>query len=215
MRIILTIIAILLASLLAAAGVAYSGLYNVAADEPHWSATTRLLETVRVRSIARRAAAVQPPNLDDPQLVLKGAGQYAAMCSTCHHAPGMKENQLAKGLYPAPPALHERQVDPREAFIVIKHGLKMTGMPAWGGDHGDEAVWSLVAFVRKLPGMTPQQYRDFVRKAPADDEAAAHAETPGPSQAAMPPHAEQSPSGEPSRATGEGHSRGHPASAAR
>jgi len=166
---IVTAAALLLAIVLAAAGIAYAGLYDVAADEPHWGVTSRVLETVRERSIARRAAKLQAPKLDDPRLVLKGAGQYDAMCAACHLAPGMKRSALANGLYPPPPRLHEHRMDPRESFVVIKHGIKMTAMPAWGGEHGDEDVWSVVAFLAKLPDMTAQQYNDIVRQAPADE----------------------------------------------
>lgn len=170
---------VLLAGLVAGAGVVYLGLYNVAADVPHWEITTRVLQTVRERSVERRAEAVEVPDLRDQQLVLKGAGQYAAMCVNCHLAPGLPENQLSRGLYPSPPRLDQHELDPRKAFIVIKHGLKMTGMPAWGGDHGDEAVWSLVAFAMALPGMDAERYRELVRRAPPDEEMHGTAAAPG------------------------------------
>jgi mono/diheme cytochrome c family protein len=156
-----TTITLLLAATLGA-GFVYSGLYDVSADNPHASATARVLEVVRDRSVARTAAGVKPPELNDPRRVLEGAGQYAAMCSSCHLAPGMKETSLAKGLQPPPPRLHEGRLDPREAFVIIKHGLKMTGMPAWGADHSDADIWSLVAFLNALPGMSGEQYRDIV-----------------------------------------------------
>ena len=37
---------------------------------------------------------------------------------------------------------------------MVKHGLKMTGMPAWGVTHNDELLWDVVAFLRKLPELT-------------------------------------------------------------
>lgn len=46
----------------------------------------------------------------------------------------------------------------------------MSGMPAWGRDHDDATLWSIVAFVNKLPAMTPQQYKEIVSKAPPDEE---------------------------------------------
>lgn len=80
------------------------------------------------------------------------------MRPSCHLAPGVRPNELSKGLYPAPPQLAQSPcLDPRVSYTVIKHGLKMTGMPAWGGPHGDEQVWSLLAFVAKMPGMSPHQ----------------------------------------------------------
>lgn len=172
-----------LASLIAGAALAYSGLYNVAADDPHWDATSRLLATFRARSIERRARdVVVPANLSDEQVVLKGAGQYSAMCAGCHLAPGLKRSELSRGMYPMPPELAKVRLDPKVSFFVIKHGIKMSGMPAWGGPHGDEQIWNLVAFVSRLPELTPRQYQEMLRSPAADAAAAMAAHGP----AAMP-----------------------------
>jgi len=111
------------------------------------------------------------PNLDDPQLILKGAGQYAAMCTGCHLSPGVDDTELRAGMYPQPPNLSRVHVDPKEAFWVIKHGIKMSAMPAWGmAGHDDPTIWSMVAFLEKLPGMTPAEYKAIVAKAPPDED---------------------------------------------
>lgn len=158
--------------ILAVLGFAYacSGYYNIGADVPHWPLTYRFLTMTRDRSIEHHTQSINMPNLDDQSLVLKGAGQYAAMCTGCHLAPGMHESELRAGLYPKPPELAEDRIDPREAFWVIKHGIKLTAMPAWGATHDDDTIWSIVAFVRKLPGLTPAQYKDIVAKAPPDED---------------------------------------------
>lgn len=149
----------------------WTGIYNPGADSPHWKITYDLMQASRERSIEHHAAAISvPPNLNDPQVILKGAGQYAAMCTTCHLAPGKEDSELRPGLYPQPPNLSKVSVDPRKAFWVIKHGLKMSAMPAWGESHDDATIWSMVAFLQKLPGMTPQQYKEIVAKAPPDED---------------------------------------------
>lgn len=148
-----------------------SGLYDIGADNPHWKITYALIQAMRARSLDYHSSEIiVPSNLDDPQLILKGAGQYAAMCTNCHLAPGMKNSELRPGLYPQPPNLCKVRVNPREAFWVIKHGLKMSAMPAWGASHDDATIWSMVAFLQKLPGMTPLQYREIVAKAPPDED---------------------------------------------
>ena len=162
----------------------YSGLYNIGADDHHWSLTYNAMQTVRDRSIHVRSEHIPVPNLDDPQLILKGAGQYAAMCTSCHLEPGVENSELREGMYPQPPNLSKVHVDPQDAFWVIKHGIKMSAMPAWGGSHDDETIWSMVAFIEKLPTMTPQQYKAIVAKAPPDedmdmDEGGGHAHQPG------------------------------------
>ena len=67
----------------------YIGIYDIAADQPHWNVTSKVIEVLRDRSIKTRIAEVTvPANLDDPGLVKKGAGQFAAMCAICHTGPG-------------------------------------------------------------------------------------------------------------------------------
>jgi mono/diheme cytochrome c family protein len=163
---------VLLAAIGAAAFGIYGGLYNVAADVPHTQPVFWLMTTVRERSIDVRAAnVVVPSDLADPKRLALGAGQYAEMCSTCHLAPGMKRTEISRGLYPRAPELRRgSSLTPGEEFWVVKHGLKMSGMPAWGVTHNDELLWDVVAFLRKLPELTPDQYQALVKSAPRTHE---------------------------------------------
>jgi mono/diheme cytochrome c family protein len=162
----------LLLLLAAVAVTIYEGLYNVAADVPHTQPVYWLVETLRERSVAARARdIVVPSNLDDANRISKGAGQYADMCSGCHLAPGMKRTEISQGLYPRPPELrHKTDLTAAEQFWIVKHGVKMTAMPAWGVTHDDELLWDVVAFVRKLPELTPEQYQTMVKNAPKHEE---------------------------------------------
>ena len=148
----------------------YSGFYNMGADAHHWPLTSHVIGTLRDRSIATHSQDIQLPALGDANLVLKGAGQYAAMCVGCHLAPGMKDSELRPGLYPMPPDLSQTRVDAKEAFWIIKHGIKMSAMPAWGSSHDDATIWSIVAFLQKLPALDASQYKSIVAKAPRDEE---------------------------------------------
>ena len=148
----------------------YSGLYNIGADDHHTKPVFALLQTMRDRSIRERSQHIRGPSLDDPQMILKGAGQYAAMCTGCHLAPGMADSEIRPGLYPQPPNLSRGRVDSKDAFWAIKHGIKMSAMPAWGGSHDDPTIWSMVAFLQELPDMTPAQYKDIVSRAPPDED---------------------------------------------
>lgn len=141
------------------------GLYNVAADEEHTSLVYSVIETARERSIAVRASDVDVPDLADPQRIRRGAGNYDSMCAGCHLAPGVKETEISRGLYPAPPNLaNAKNVDPARAFWIIKHGIKTTGMPAWGKSMEDQYIWDMVAFLREMPGMTADKYASEVRE---------------------------------------------------
>src|SRR5215813_1512579 len=152
------------AIVLAVAVFAYSGLFDVAADAPHSALVSRFIETIRDRSISVRVTAIKVPALDDSKLLAEGGQHYAAMCVDCHLAPGTKQSEIREGLYPQPPDLTEHvDASPAEMFWVIKHGIKMSAMPAWGKTHDDRSIWGLVAFVQKLPALTPEQYQALVR----------------------------------------------------
>ena len=137
---------------------------TVASTTPHWPVTTWLLETARTRSIKAQAAGIAvPPRLNDPAKVLIGVEHYAAHCAVCHGAPGVPKGDIARGLYPPPPDLAKAAplYAPAELFWILKHGVKMTGMPAWN-DHSDDELWATVGFLEKLPGMSEEDYAKLV-----------------------------------------------------
>lgn len=143
----------------------YSGIYDVGADRPHTPAAQGMLGVLRERSIARRAAQIALPRLDEPARAREGAEHYSAMCVGCHLSPGVSDSDIRAGLLPQPPNLSQLTIEPRVAFWVIKHGVKATGMPAWGRSHDDEEIWNIVAFLQQLPGMTPEEYRAMTQAA--------------------------------------------------
>lgn len=164
MKIVRVLIVVVVLLLLAGLAFVWTGAFDVAADSAHSPLTAKALQFARERSIARRGRDLEPPKLDDPALVASGAQHYAAMCTGCHLAPGMSNTELREGLIPQPPDLtRPRQSDPRRTFWIIKHGLKMTGMPAWGATHDDASIWGLVAFVQQLPQLTPDAYAGLTR----------------------------------------------------
>lgn len=163
MKTLLTISLTLLILGLLAAGFVWSGTYNIGADDPHTRPMHALLKTMRERSIETRSADISVPDLTSAELISSGAGNYDAMCTNCHLAPGMDESELSKGLYPAPPNFSKVSIgDPAEAFWVIKHGIKASGMPAWGKSMEDEYLWGMVAFLRRLPELDSEEYRAAV-----------------------------------------------------
>lgn len=156
-----TIAILLLAAIVAVLGFAYSGLYDVSANHADGAFVRWLLVTTRRHSISRRAAKITVPSLNDPSLVQEGFEHYHEMCVGCHLAPGMESSELRQGLNPKPPVLAQvvSHSSPARLFWVIKHGVRMSGMPAWGTSHSDQMIWAMVAFLERLPGMTPAQYQ--------------------------------------------------------
>lgn len=157
--------------LLGAGGAAfvYSGLFPIAADEPHSRPVYWLMATMRDRAIERASRGTVVPPLNDPRQQLTGARDYQEMCASCHREPGGELSELARGLYPPPPNLTAAEHsggkgEVRHHFWVIKHGIKMTGMPAWGPTHEDQRIWAIVAFLKRLPALTPEQYQHLVAR---------------------------------------------------
>jgi len=153
-------------------GFIYSGLFDVAASSPDVGAVRWVVKTVRERSVARRMKDVQVPPLTDPAMIRSGFLHYRENCATCHGAPGVEASEIGQGLSPYPPELATAAQDanPKELFWIVKNGIKMTGMPAFGVTHTDPEIWSIVAFLLKMPKMTPQEYQAMVEATASTDQ---------------------------------------------
>lgn len=167
MKSILCILIVFGVIALGAAAFIWSGSYNVAATSPHWEATFFLLEKVRDRSIEAHSKDIVPPSLEEPKYLESGSHHYHPMCRLCHGAPGHPRSEFAQGLYPSPPNLAAKGLQGEwsdaEVYWIIKNGLKMTGMPAFGINHSEDELWGLVAFFRRLPDMKPEEYNLMVK----------------------------------------------------
>ena len=169
----LTSVLVVLIVIAAIAGtIVYTGFYNIGADAPHSRVVYSLLEELRDKSIASHARAIAvPSDLTDTKRIAAGAGLYNEMCTGCHLGPGLERTEISQGLYPPAPELGRGDdLSPAEQFWTIKHGVKLTAMPAWGKTHNDELIWDMVALVRQLPKMTPEKYKTTVASAPESHE---------------------------------------------
>lgn len=133
-----------------------SGIYNVAATSEHFTVTNRLIDFALRRSIAVRSAAIEAPELDDPQSIRLGSEHFSSGCAPCHGDPAGSQNPIVERMYPGPPPLEHAVADwtSEQLFWIVKHGIKYTGMPAWPGEGRDEEIWPVVAYLNQL-GDTP------------------------------------------------------------
>lgn len=145
--------------------VAASGLVPTRASDGHWPVTEWFLKFTMQRSAATQSLGLKVPPLDDPGLVLQGAGHYELNCRSCHGAPGIPPSRTAQSMLPAPADLAQAipESTPKKLFHIVKHGVKFTGMPAFPSQARDDEVWSVVAFLLELPGLDPEGYRQLVR----------------------------------------------------
>jgi mono/diheme cytochrome c family protein len=168
---------LVIAALLLAGGAALfieSGVYNIGADDHHTPAVLAMIGQLRERSIAVRARSIEVYDVSDPEGIAAGGRRYAALCAGCHLAPGVTKSDVRVGLYPHPPNLAQgEELESRRAFWIIKHGIKMSAMPAWGKTLNDREVWNVVSFLRKMPAMTPESYARIVAVPGAEGAASA------------------------------------------
>ncbi|WP_320425751.1 c-type cytochrome [Roseateles agri] len=147
-----------------------SGAYDVSATKPHWRPVYELLEVAMHRSVQQRgdATAVPEAALRDPQLQEIGASCFRAHCVACHGGPGVPPASFALGLQPVPRSLTDsaRSLSPGELMWVTRHGIKMSGMPAWEYRLSEEQLLAVTAFVsERLPRLSVPGYRELTGQA--------------------------------------------------
>lgn len=158
---VLTVLVLGAVAAAGAAAVVWGGLYDVAATTQHPALVFRTVATALDTSIERHAAGITTPDLSNADLVRQGLPLYRSNCAACHGEPGIAAQPIARGMTPVPPPIVSpaRDRPPNELFWIVKHGIKMTGMPAWDLKLTDDQIWSLVAFVSRLPDISPAAYK--------------------------------------------------------
>lgn len=166
-----------------------TGAFDVSAGwkDPAW--VRWLLVNTRENSIKRRAHDLAPADLDRQRRIDEGFRSYREMCAICHTPPGQKDSPVSAGLNPPPPDLAEsaKEMSASELFWVIKNGIRMTGMPAWGKTHDDTELWDIVAFLKILPDLDEKGYEALdVKLAPGHHHGeAGHSHSHGASSSAV------------------------------
>lgn len=144
-----------------------SGVVPIGASAGHWSVTEAFLQFAKRRSVATHSFAIDVPSLDDPRLVTIGGGHYDFGCRPCHGSPSLDRPAIARHMLPRPPVLRQSVVryEPQELFYIVKHGIKLTGMPAWPALQREDEVWAMVAFLRRLPALDAATYQQITGSA--------------------------------------------------
>jgi len=167
----------------------FGGFYSVAGNAEDPAIVRWALIKIRTASIVRYAQDQPPASISDPASVQAGAKAFAAQgCANCHGAPGVTWAKYSEGLHPDPPDLKEvvDQISPSQLFWVIKNGINMTGMPSFAlAGAKDDEIWSIVAFLKKLPGVSEADYKAWT--APPATAPTPPAEAPAPTPPAEAP----------------------------
>ena len=157
---ILGVVATIVVALAGAYALLDSGLIPANADvKPAglelWIAGTSLNATLR-RQAPREANLVPLTSAN----LIAGITLYGQHCAICHGTAGgdPSASPVAKGLYPGPPQLATDGVedDPEGvSYWKIKHGIRLTGMPAWGSALNDRQIWTLALFLKHMDKLPP------------------------------------------------------------
>lgn len=144
----------------------WSGAYDVSAISQHWQPVYSTIERTMHQSVRLQARNIEPPaDLDtDTARMQRGAACFRDKCEQCHGGPGVAPREMALSMQPLPGPLIDapRKWRSRELYWITRHGIKMSGMPAWQHRLPDEDLWAVVAFVRTLPKLSPRDYREIM-----------------------------------------------------
>jgi mono/diheme cytochrome c family protein len=148
----------------AGAAFVFTGWFDVAASVPPGAFEKQFAGIARDRSIARRAPHTSNPLGKDASAINDGRDHYKEMCVTCHGAPGVDATEIGDGLNPPAPDLTLTRIQARpdgELFWIVQNGIRMSGMPAFGPTHKEREIWAIVAFLRHLPSLTPEEEKEL------------------------------------------------------
>lgn len=185
-KVLLALAGLFLAGVAGVVVIGASGWYNPAALDPHPSWMSRIIEVALREGVQHYSQGIEPPPLDDDGLANRAAGNFANRCEVCHGAPGIPRDQPGLAMYPVPPdlAIAVPEWTPGELYWILENGIKLSGMPAWGPTHRSDELWALVAFILRLPDMTPEEYRRVTNAALARDPASVPVPGPPPGRGA-------------------------------
>ena len=134
--------------------------YGLSARDKPKSWETLLALKFRRGAIPARAKNLRNPSASDSGDAGRGRNHLADHCATCHANNGAGETEIGRNLYPKAPDMRQTEtqsLSDGELYYIIRNGIRMTGMPAWGnpelGD-SDSDSWTLVLFIRHLPHLT-------------------------------------------------------------
>jgi mono/diheme cytochrome c family protein len=170
---------LILILVVAAIGLVVCAAASILHDGLSARAKPSALETVLARNahllaIPHDARAARNPVPASPENLREARLHFADHCATCHGNDGRGDSMMGKGLYPKPPdlsAAETQELSDGALFWIIENGVRFTGMPAFGGEHGNQQdSWKLVLFIRHLPQISSDERLEMERYNPKGPE---------------------------------------------
>lgn len=140
------------------------GLLDTRADAGSSRLEARLAMSFLDSSADRHAPEERNPVEATQANLIEGLKLYRTNCARCHGAPDHPEQTFGHPFYPPAPNFLEEAPDMPENqnFYIIKHGIRWTGMPAWGSVLSDNEIWELTTFLshmNKLPPAVQEEWQ--------------------------------------------------------
>ncbi len=168
-RVALWLLGLAIAAAAVGAGFVWTGVYDISATGQHTQLVYSLLETTMRRSVKLRAAQLTAPPLGGELQLARGASCYVQKCAQCHGGPGFAPSEIGRSMQPLPGPLVDASArwTSAELYWITRHGIKMSGMPAWQHRMQDADLWAVVAFMQRLPMLTAAEFGEAATPAQA------------------------------------------------
>jgi len=156
-KVVLGVVLTLTLLLLSGLVVTRLGLMPVSADGTHSRLEARIMPAVLHASIVHHASGeTNPASLNEDNLKA-AVDTYKTMCARCHSTPEGEQSVYGQSFYPPAPQLPKgmAQYTDAQLFWLIKHGIRNTGMPAWGSMLSDEEIWQIVSLLKNSRDLPP------------------------------------------------------------
>lgn len=150
------------------------GWFPVGADNAPGSLERRIARMAKNAYISAHAPRQQNPVAPTEANLSEGARLYEKHCSVCHGGAARRVSVLRTKFHPPVPQIvnHVPRDPDAEFYWITKHGVRMTGMPAWDGILTDAQIWTVVAFIKHTDNL-PAEARAAWRQAAGVSEIAA------------------------------------------
>lgn len=146
------------------------GYINFAADQTPPALEKHLAMEAMDASTERHAPESKNPIGATEQNLVEGAKLYMDHCAGCHGIPSNADSQFGRSFYPSVPQFFTDAPDmpDNQNFYITKHGIRWTGMPAWGKTLSDTQIWTVMTFLANIEKLPPSAKKELeVNPAPS------------------------------------------------
>jgi thiosulfate dehydrogenase len=146
------------------------GFVNPRADIPENGFERSLAMPALDASVDHRASNLKNPIQPTEANLIAGIKIYQANCASCHGDIRRRQSMFADALYPRAPQFMEDPPDmpENENFYIIEHGVRLSGMPAWGKILNQQQAWQLTTFLKDMDKLPPDVATEWKKMAEVD-----------------------------------------------